>query len=96
MVLVGNTYPISRKTDYEFPDKFVPGSVSKFHCAHPVPYDPTTGQFDMIAGNKTRSDKGLKAGFDSHFISISTSLKYAFEVLSDHSQRPDLYTGLGF
>ena len=38
---------------------------------HPVPYDPVTNTFDMRAAEKT--DKGLKAGFDSHYISVSTS-----------------------
>lgn len=73
---VGNTYPISRRTDYPHPDKFQGGSVSCFHFQHPVPYDEATGQFDTRAANLLKSDKGMKAGFDSHYISISEKEGY--------------------
>ena len=31
LAVAGNTYPVSRKTDYPQPDNFIPGSVSRFH-----------------------------------------------------------------
>ena len=40
---------------------------------HPVPYDPVTKTFDTDSADRSKSDKGLKAGFDSHYISISES-----------------------
>ena len=43
---------------------------------HPVPYDPVTKIFDTETANGSKSDKGLKAGFDSHYISISKSTHY--------------------
>ena len=43
---------------------------------HPVPYDPVANIFDTNAANRSKSDKGLKAGFDSHYISISKSKHY--------------------
>ena len=76
LVLTGNTYPISRQTDYEHPDKIIGGSVSCFHFQHPVPYDPETGKFDTRTANLHKSDKGMKAGFDSHFVSVSKKMQY--------------------
>ena len=51
---------------------------------HPVPYDPATEIFDTDAAKKSRSDKGLKAGFDSHFISVSKSKRYHAMDSSDY------------
>ena len=76
LTVVGNTYPISRKTDYAHPDKFVGGSVSCFHYQHPVPFDPTTGIFDTRKATHHKSDKGMKAGFDSHFVSVARHTQY--------------------
>ena len=69
MAAVSSTYPISRASDYPQPDLFVPGSYSRFHYYHPVPFDPETNTYD--SGNMQRNDKCLKAGFDSHFVSVS-------------------------
>ena len=38
---------------------------------HPVPYDPVTNTFDHRTVNLAKSDKGMKAGFDSHYISVA-------------------------
>ena len=76
LTVTGNTYPISRKTDYPHPDKFVGGSISCFHYQHPVPYDPVTGVFDTRKAELSKSDKGMKAGFDSHFVSVSRRAQY--------------------
>ena len=43
---------------------------------HPVPYDLVSKTFDTNAADRSKSDKGLKAGFDSHYISISKSTRY--------------------
>ena len=43
---------------------------------HPVPYDPVKKTFDTSAAEENKSDKGLKAGFDSHYISVSKSNYY--------------------
>jgi hypothetical protein len=37
VVVLGNVYPLSRQADYDRPGDFGRRSVSKFHCAHPVP-----------------------------------------------------------
>ena len=76
LVLAGNTYPVSRRTDYRYPDNFQGGSVSCFHYQHPVPYDEVTNSFDMRAAELQKADKGLKAGFDSHFVSVSVKDRY--------------------
>ena len=36
---------------------------------HPVPYDPVAKTYSRAV----KADKGLEAGFDSHYISISES-----------------------
>ena len=51
---------------------------------HPVPYDPVTQTFDMKTATTIKSDKGLKAGFDSHYISISKSKNYHAVDSSDY------------
>ena len=51
---------------------------------HPVPYDPVTKTFDTKAANRSKSDKGLKAGFDSHYVSISKSKHYHAVDSSDY------------
>ena len=51
---------------------------------YPVPYDPVTKIFDTKTANRSRSDKGLKAGFDSHYISISKSQRYHAMDSSDY------------
>jgi hypothetical protein len=60
-VVVGNVYPISRRTDYDRPNDRSNLSVSDFHCAHPVA---------TAADLKKRDDKALKSGFDAHWIAI--------------------------
>ena len=62
MVVARNVYPISRE-DYAYPDKYQPGSVSRFHYQHPVPFCAATNTFDLEAAHAGRTDKGLKAGF---------------------------------
>merc|ERR1712150_143067 len=74
MVVVCNTYPISRKTDYPFPNIFDRGSYSHFHYLHPVPYDVENGKFEL--DKAVRTDKGLFRGFDSHFVRISREAHY--------------------
>ena len=60
MVVVCNTYPITRKADYAFPDILCRESVSIFHYYHPIPYNPEKDEFELEG--VTRADKGLKAG----------------------------------
>lgn len=72
MIVVANTYPISRKTDYPHSNEKIPGSVSVFHYEHPVPYNAQTRRFDLQ--NTYRSDKSLMAGFDSHFVSVNSKI----------------------
>ena len=48
--------------------------MSTFHYQHPVPYNEETETFDVDAAAK--ADKGMKAGFDSHFVSISVKEGY--------------------
>lgn len=74
MVVLCNTYPISRKSDYPFPNIFDHGSYSHFHYLHPVPYNVETGKFELA--NAVRTDKGLYRGFDSHFARISREAHY--------------------
>ena len=69
IVVVANTYPVSRRSDYVHPHLQIPGSVSVFHYNHPIPFDPQTQTFNSRQAQ--RSDKGLMAGFDSHFVSVS-------------------------
>ena len=47
MVLLGNTYPITRKTDYPYPDIMAKDSVSTFHYLHPIPYNFERQAFDI-------------------------------------------------
>ena len=63
MVVARNVYPISRHEDYAYPNKYQPGSVSRFHYQHPVPYCAATDTFDLETAGADRADKGLKAGF---------------------------------
>jgi hypothetical protein len=70
VVVLGNVYPLSREADYDRPDDFGRRSVSKFHCAHPV---PGVGPDADLA---KRDDKALKPGFDGHFVSISVNRNY--------------------
>ena len=72
MAAVSSTYPISRVTDYPQPDIFDNGSFSTFHYNHPVPFDAVTRKFDT--SDMQRNDKCLKAGFDSHFASVSQAI----------------------
>ena len=51
---------------------------------YPVPYDPVTKIFDTKTANRNKSDKGLKAGFDSHYISISKSKHFHAVDSSDY------------
>jgi len=81
VVVVGLTYPISRKTDYTYPDCYDTYSVSRFHFAHPIPEEAVVkakeGDFSLVTvAMKKRHDKALEAGFDSHFVCVSPRKKY--------------------
>ena len=64
--LVGLTYPITRTTDY-ITDTTNQNDISVFHYAYPA---PIAGHLDK------RTDKALKAGFDSHFIAVRVDKGY--------------------
>merc|ERR1712096_63468 len=78
IVCTGNTYVISRKTDYfsgddkDTSESYDDLSISKFHCQWPC---STQDQFE---DTKRRADKALKAGFDAHYIPIATGTPFRF------------------
>merc|ERR1712098_951500 len=71
---VGNTYPVSRATDYDMPEHLGRNPVSHFHYLHPIPFNTETRRFERQ--DAPRDDKALKAGFDSHFASVSVRGHY--------------------
>lgn len=74
VVAVGNTYPVTRSADYPQASILEKESVSIFHYLHPIPFDFESKTYDLKSAG--RSDKGLKAGFDSHYISVKASADY--------------------
>jgi len=87
-VVVGLTYPVSRATDYEENDPSKPWSISKFHSAYPIPEEAITRSLEgdgteLREALKKRYDKALLAGFDSHFICVSSNAGYQAVKLED-------------
>ena len=74
LVVVGSVYPVSRKSDYAYPSIYNASSVSKFHFYHPIPFDDERAQFTNE--RRVRVDKGMQAGYDCHFVSVSKKIKY--------------------
>lgn len=64
--VTGNTYPVTRKTDYENPDDYHDTSVGRFHCDYPI-------------GQGERCDKVLKSGYDCHYIPTGTQRPVNFQ-----------------
>jgi len=81
LTVVGLTYPISRKTDYDFPDEFQPWSICKYHCSYPISAEAIqkAKNNDTSLINKAlqiRNDKTLFSGFDSHFVCVARRFNY--------------------
>ncbi len=81
IVVLGNTYPITRSADYAYPEILSRNSVSIFHYLDPIPFNEETGKFDIARAK--RSDKVLKARYDSHFISVKSAID--FQAIDDES-----------
>ena len=81
MVLLGNTYPITRSADYSYPEIMSEDSVSVFHYLDPIPFDENSGKFHRTQAR--RSDKVLKARYDSHYVSVKESID--FQAVDDNS-----------
>lgn len=66
IIVTGNTYPITRRTDYDDPDNYEEESICRFHH-----------QWPMKLG--VRSDKAILSGFDCHYIPVSSMDPVGFE-----------------
>jgi len=98
LAVVGLTYPVSRKTDYAFPDDLGNSwDISNFHYCHPFPTqvieEARKGNLEPLKTYKLqkgkRYDKALQPGFDSHYVCVSTGHKYQ-AVIAAHADCDEL------